>query len=289
MSDLRTAMSGAINNELKDFTDKQSDLIAKADDYKNKIQELSSKKYLTKAQQDELQATKDGLAEVNKSLDENAKAHEDATRRILFGYAEQQLAVGGLTENEIKALDSLAVAWGLKSQEDINAMQTIRSAASDLANDGNIDVFKDRMNNAMMGVSNDLGNAAMHAEQLKRRVDELHDKTITIKVNYHEQGSVPEGHTGGGGGYAAGTNFIVPPGYPNDSYPLRVQSGERVTVTPAAQVTNNKSTSIGGATLHITNNITATPGMDVNALADQVSQKITRKLRAMNSLESAGA
>ena len=31
-------------------------------------------------------------------------------------------------------------------------------------------------------------------------------------------------------GYANGANFIVPPGYPNDSYMMRVQSGEHVTV-----------------------------------------------------------
>lgn len=38
-----------------------------------------------------------------------------------------------------------------------------------------------------------------------------------------------------GPGFATGADFIVPPGYPNDSYPMRVQSGEHVTVTPAGQ------------------------------------------------------
>jgi hypothetical protein len=38
-----------------------------------------------------------------------------------------------------------------------------------------------------------------------------------------------------GQGHATGADFIVPPGYPNDSYPMRVQSGEHVTVTPAGQ------------------------------------------------------
>lgn len=39
--------------------------------------------------------------------------------------------------------------------------------------------------------------------------------------------------------YARGGSFIVPPGYPNDSYPILVQSGERVDVTPANQVSNS--------------------------------------------------
>jgi hypothetical protein len=34
-------------------------------------------------------------------------------------------------------------------------------------------------------------------------------------------------------GWAQGGSFVVPPGYPNDSFPMRVQSGERVDVTPA--------------------------------------------------------
>lgn len=35
---------------------------------------------------------------------------------------------------------------------------------------------------------------------------------------------------------ATGGDFIVPKGYPNDSYPLMVESGERVSVTSAAGV-----------------------------------------------------
>lgn len=41
-----------------------------------------------------------------------------------------------------------------------------------------------------------------------------------------------------GRGYAAGGTFTVPPGYPNDSYPMRVSSGERVIVQPQNSVTN---------------------------------------------------
>ncbi|WKZ68385.1 MAG: hypothetical protein QY331_10510 [Melioribacteraceae bacterium] len=38
---------------------------------------------------------------------------------------------------------------------------------------------------------------------------------------------------------STGGSFIVPKGFPNDSYPLMVESGERVSVTPASQVLNN--------------------------------------------------
>lgn len=67
-------------------------------------------------------------------------------------------------------------------------------------------------------------------------------KTVyTIQVN----GEPPAGGTSTpnvpkvpGRGYAAGGAFTVPPGYPNDSYPMRVSSGERVIVQPQNSVTN---------------------------------------------------
>ena len=55
--------------------------------------------------------------------------------------------------------------------------------------------------------------------------------------------AVPVGHSGGNfigtssgvKKMAGGGSFIVPPGFPNDSYPLLVESGERVTVNPTSQ------------------------------------------------------
>jgi len=55
--------------------------------------------------------------------------------------------------------------------------------------------------------------------------------------------AVPVGHNGGNfigtssgvKKMAGGGSFIVPPGFPNDSYPLLVESGERVTVNPTSQ------------------------------------------------------
>lgn len=39
---------------------------------------------------------------------------------------------------------------------------------------------------------------------------------------------------------ANGADFIVPPGYPNDSYPVMVESGERVQVTPNTQTSGGR-------------------------------------------------
>ncbi len=65
----------------------------------------------------------------------------------------------------------------------------------------------------------------------------------------------PTGAGGGGGinlpppsnsGHAKGGSFLIPPGYENDSFPLMVQSGERVDVTPAGK-------SGGGTVINIYN------------------------------------
>jgi hypothetical protein len=47
-------------------------------------------------------------------------------------------------------------------------------------------------------------------------------------------------------GHASGANFVVPPGFPNDSFPMRVQSGEHVQVTPAGK---SSGTNGNGVTL----------------------------------------
>jgi hypothetical protein len=48
----------------------------------------------------------------------------------------------------------------------------------------------------------------------------------------HEGGTFERGRKMGGGG-----SFVVPGGFQNDSFPVMVESGERVTVTPASRVT----------------------------------------------------
>lgn len=75
-------------------------------------------------------------------------------------------------------------------------------------------------------------------------------------------------HTYTGQPHAGGADFIVPPGYPNDSFPLRVQSGEHVQVTPANEVGKGKS----GATININTVINTNQPVTPLALAILRSQ-----------------
>ena len=67
-------------------------------------------------------------------------------------------------------------------------------------------------------------------------------------------GSIPK--------FSTGTDFIVPPGYNNDSYPMFVESGERVKITPRSQVNNNTYPTISNNTYPtISNNISQNNSM----------------------------
>jgi hypothetical protein len=52
-------------------------------------------------------------------------------------------------------------------------------------------------------------------------------------------GAVGGGLIGGSFNLASGGKFIVPPGFSNDTFKMNVSSGERVSVIPASQVSNN--------------------------------------------------
>lgn len=81
-----------------------------------------------------------------------------------------------------------------------------------------------------------LSAAELAADAVRRSLlaipTSIHVSVITDNYqNYHGY-QIPGT---GGPGAAMGADFIVPPGYPHDSYPMRVQSGERVQVTPAGE------------------------------------------------------
>jgi hypothetical protein len=117
---------------------------------------------------------------------------------------------------------------------------------------------------------------------------------ITTTFVAETQGSPPpwaggnaDGTVGGSGGYggsdagatnaAAGANFIVPPGFPNDSYRLNVQSGEHVMVTPAGQVGNGG----GGGGMTFTGAITihAAPGQNGEQLFNEFMRAAGKRSR----------
>jgi hypothetical protein len=80
-------------------------------------------------------------------------------------------------------------------------------------------------------------DAAAYVATLSNNINGLTDKTVTVTTRVITEEYLIKKY--GEPGYQHGANFIVPPGYPNDSYRMNVESGEHVVVTPANQVNNN--------------------------------------------------
>jgi len=79
--------------------------------------------------------------EVNLAISKNADAHDEATKRILFDLLSQRAAMDGLSSDEMKALNDIALEWGLVDRKTHDAVTGIDSALATLATSGNIDAF----------------------------------------------------------------------------------------------------------------------------------------------------
>jgi hypothetical protein len=98
------------------------------------------------------------------------------------------------------------------------------------------DIVKNSINGVIDTINNGLVGLNSFGDSL--------EKFSGGKVNVSEIGKIPR--------FAKGGDFVVPPGYPNDGYLMRVQSGERVTVQTPQQQDNRQINS--GNTINYINN-----------------------------------
>lgn len=178
--------------------ERQSLLLKRADLIKKGYSETSQ------AVKDVDKALENNQTKINETADE----YEKATNRIILGYMQQQfMADGVLTDDEVNWLLAKGVAWGIYSETAIEKMELVRAEWE--------------------GWEPGDKNA-----------------TFTITTKQIQEGAVVDwsnGYYNSVGQWvkkksANGADFIVPPGFPNDSYRIGVQSGEHVQVTPASQV-----------------------------------------------------
>lgn len=162
MEALSLFMSGPLGKEYDTYNEKQEALRAKMQEVRDKIAELNADEYLTEEQQGELDGLHAEMDELKNQYAENAAAHEEATRRIIFGIVQQQLAMDGLTETEGNALVILAEKWGLIDERTRQAYEEIVPYVGQLA-DGKL-------------------TASQFADHIDRIPQE---KNITITATYH--------------------------------------------------------------------------------------------------------
>jgi len=170
----------------------------------------------------------DGLRASTEGLTEAHRVQLTATDLLSIGmrkYSDELLFNKASANLDAEAALALGIELGVVDTRALLAAQAIEALQSkyDVNRDGAISAGE-----ATSGYS-----AAVAA--LKANIDALESKTVTITTVHQDlypsgpgpgQSPVPLQHGG---------SFIVPPGFPNDSFRVGLTSGERVTVTPAAQ------------------------------------------------------
>lgn len=109
----------------KKFNDVETASYSAADSYTASAEEL--------AEMNDVNKTTIGMIEKFTDLTGlSAEEHDKATKKIMLGYMEQQLAVGGLTTAEADALIAQGVAWGVYSETAVIEMKKAMDEANSL-------------------------------------------------------------------------------------------------------------------------------------------------------------
>ena len=213
--------------------EKISELYGKRTELENDLQRLRSQGYSDEGEN--IKEVVGKMGEVDAAIQKTKDEFDKATNQIIFDYSLQMLAADGLTKKEMEGI----LTWGR-----------------------NVGLFSD---NAITAFN----SAMLSAQQLSDTIQAIPDKTINVNVvtrqyseDYRSRGI--EGGLMGGRGYAEGASFTVPPGYPNDSFPMRVESGEHVQVTP-----KGKSSAGGNTNYNITLNYSPLVSLADRAEAEQ--------------------
>jgi len=198
------------------------------DDYRQKLADL-------KGQLDEGRISQD---EYNEAIRQTGEEFRQASKETAFALLIEKLKSGaeGLSDEEFKLALKTGEAWGLIDES------VAQTAMNVLANNDEIIESQNEVNEQFASTN-------QKVEALKRKSGERYTYYFRGVMegfwpNWSDMPTSGAGsHSGGGAyggghqpGFAGGTDFIVPPGFANDSFGMRVSSGERVTVqTPEQQ------------------------------------------------------
>ncbi|MDD5517865.1 MAG: phage tail length tape measure family protein [Candidatus Omnitrophica bacterium] len=265
-------------------------------------------------EQDKVAELRGEYSELEGSIKDVAEEHAIATRKIIFDILQQQLAMDGLTQQEADALVTVAGKWGLIDQETQDAWNAISDYIKGLEGASvtaeGVEDAVNRINggepmvefNTQVGeVEESLGDATDAAILMGQTINNESDKSVSAiekvikKVSILTKNLTTLGNSTFTptiaiyqtpvGGYLStqvhqefqhgAEDFVVPPGYPNDSYIVGLTSGERVDVTPA----NIESNINGGSNINVYLQATISNDMDLEVVAYRLAEHIKAKQR----------
>lgn len=235
MEELDIFMSGKLGKTIDNFNDKQIDLKKNMEETSARIAELRGQDYMTSEQQAELDTLLGKYKDMADQYAQNATEHRLATASILLDIVSQQLAMSEIPiEEQFIAISALAESWGLIDETTADVYQTIGK-------------YVDQLDKGSL-------SAAEFARILEGIPDEI-DVTVNLRDNAggnwfnggnnQNVGNESTSNAGAGtnshsGAHSKGANFIVPPGFNNDTYPLGyAETGEHVIIIPRNQTNSN--------------------------------------------------
>lgn len=249
------------------------------ENHAEKLEDISEKMADNRAEAEKLYPWElDKLAELDEkhaglqaAYNEEAAAHEERTNRILYDLLLQKLSVDGLTQAEYEMSLQAGVMYGVFDEGAANSARTFDAVTQAVA-DGRLEV-------------EDM-QATLDAMSKGYNIDVAVRVAMDGPGAYLLQSDSSRGESGlkrtKGVKHASGTDgwLTVPPGYPNDSYPAFLSSGEKYAVIPANQGGAGADSSGGAGGSAVQLYVTIAGGFaDPQTAADQLGPALRQALR----------
>jgi hypothetical protein len=169
---------------------------------------------------------------------------------------------GFTIDDATQALINQAEEAGVSLEKQIDPTERMANSVEEL-----VSIMK-----MMLGVTDDMSDSFRNMG--KSAADAFREAGDAAKGYGHVSRSALPGEGGltvpgipAGPGFATGGSFTVPSGFPNDTYPIRVSSGEHVTVVPAGEGR------MGEVNVHVTYNVSGIGDQAlIRAVKDGVKQ-----------------
>lgn len=214
------------------FVDKQDELKEKQAEVLDEINTLIDQE----GSSDKIVDLQQKYYEFGEKIDEASQKHADAMAKMQYDLLITKLSADGLTDAEYEIGIAAGVSLGIFDQKTADSMINMNNLSSAVA-DGTIDmdIYGDAIKTA-------LEDGILTGKELRDILDSIPThKTFTLDIIQTGNSIMTVGSDAaarsivGAQRNSRGTDGwqTVPPGYPNDSYPLLVESGERYAVIPA--------------------------------------------------------
>lgn len=185
---------GRTGRKVLEAKERLEELRGTAWELEQQIISLGAKPYTTAADLEDIDALQKELGETEAAIRAIAVARQQEHQAFLLNMLQQQLAVDGLTTEEVAMLNDIALAWGLIDQETRDAQNTVLAAALAINSDANLDeiMFK-------LGFFDGTHTATLRIEIIGQDLLDAAADDIAAMTDTH-QGLDSDDYGGGGSG-----------------------------------------------------------------------------------------